>query len=67
MCIFLLNNIIEEFKDLFKDERYRKILEVLQMILSQMFLLECFVEDLLSYNMIQSGAFTLKPVDFDPQ
>ena len=31
-----------------------------------MTLMECFVEDLLSYNMIQSGAFSLKPVNFDP-
>ena len=28
--------------------------------------MECFVEDLLSYNMIKSGAFKLNPVDFDP-
>ena len=27
--------------------------------------MEYFVEDLLSYNMIQSGKFTIKPVDFD--
>ena len=37
------------------------------MILSQMTLIECFVEDLLNYNMIQSGKFNLKPVNFDPR
>ena len=37
------------------------------MVLSQMYLLECFVEDILNYNMVQSGAFTLKPVNFDPR
>lgn len=30
-----------------------------------MALMECFVEDLLSINMIQSGAFNLKPVNFE--
>ena len=29
-------------------------------------LLEFFVEDILSHDMIQSGAFTLRPVEFDP-
>lgn len=29
-------------------------------------LMECFVEDLLSYNMIKEGVFKLSPVNFDP-
>ena len=29
--------------------------------------MDCFVEDLLSYNMIQEGAFKLNPKAFDPK
>ena len=66
MCIYLLHNLLTSFKDVLDQEKYKSVQKMLEMILSQMFLMECFVEDLLSYNMIQSGAFNLKPVDFNP-
>ena len=35
------------------DESMKQTFWVLEMILSQLTLIECFVEDILSYNMIQ--------------
>ena len=66
MAISLLDDFLKTFEALINDPKYSPMIKMLQMIRSQLALMECFVEDLLNYNMIQSGAFNLKPIDFDP-
>ena len=65
MCIFFIDNLIKLLDSLPLGGLFEQAHKTLQMIRCQLLLMECFVEDLLSYNMIQSGNFTLKPVDFD--
>ena len=52
MCIFLLNDLIAQLQGLLDSEKYKHVISMLEMIRAQMSLMECFVEDLLSYNMI---------------
>ena len=67
MCISFLQDLIKTLKLIFDgDKSMDQTFWVLEMILSQLTLIECFVEDILNYNMLQEGAFKLKDVNFDP-
>ena len=67
MCISFLQDLIKTLKRIFDgDKSMDQTFWVLEMILSQLTLIECFVEDILNYNMLQEGAFKLKDVNFDP-
>ena len=65
MCIFFIDCLIKLLSNLPLGDKLEEALSYLEMIRGQLALMECFAEDILSYNMIQSGAFTLKPVNFD--
>ena len=52
MCIFLLDDLIAQLQGMLDNEKYKHVINLLTMIRSQMALMECFVEDFLSYNMI---------------
>lgn len=65
MCIFFIDCLIKLLSSLPLGDKLEEVVSHLEMIRGQLALMECFAEDILSYNMIQSGAFTLKPVNFD--
>ena len=68
MCVDQIRRIIRLMKDKskFKQSVVKQVVATLQVILSQLNLMECFAEDILNYNMIQEGAFQLCPVLFNP-
>ena len=68
MSIEMIKNILETYlAPMDKDPRVKAMIKLLELVLSQLLLMDCFVEDLLSYNMIQEGAFKLNPKVFDPK
>ena len=67
MCIEFLKDLIARLRIIYGDDpSMNQTFWVLEMILSHLTLIGCFVEDILSYNMIQQGAFKLRDVIFDP-
>ena len=64
----MIKSVIETYlRPVDQDPRVQAIINLLSLVLSQLELMDCFVEDLLSYNMIQEGAFKLNPKAFDPK